>query len=197
MWNDVALLRILGFWLQWLAIALVFLGGLVQIATFLVDRREKELSDRQTIEAAKPAAQLVGSGSAVIELLVNSGDPGSMHEAGSGAYVAFGKGSSSLMQFSSSESFAQQTGNNQVLWRASLSLDPTDSSVGRPLGSLRDADYVQLGFGLLKSGAQVASGKVIITINGVHRFSLPVGAQVVDQDRLFVRELDGWRAWLQ
>lgn len=197
MWNDVALLRILGFWLQWIAIGLVFLGGLIQIATFLVDRREKELSDQQALELAKPGAQVVGSGSAVVEVLVNSADAVNTHYMDSGAYLAFGKGLGALMVFRSLDSFAMQTGNNQILWRASLSLDPTDASVGRLLGSLTNAEYVQLGFGQLKTGSQVASGKAIITINGVHRFTLTIGGQVVDQDRLFVRTLEDWRAWLQ
>ncbi|WP_129777492.1 hypothetical protein [Peristeroidobacter soli] len=197
MWNDVALLRVLGFWLQWTAIGLVFIGGLVQVATFLVDRHEKELSDQQALELAKPGAQIVGSGTALIELIVNSSDVVNAHYMDSGAYVALAKGTDALMVFRSLDSFAAQAGNNQVHWRASLSLDPTDPSVGRPLGSLTSVEYVQLGFGQLKSGAQVASGKIIVTINGVHGFTFPIGAQIVDQDRLFVRTMEGWRAWLR
>lgn len=49
MWNDPGQLRSLSNFLQWAAIALVFLGGILQVARFTVDRREKAVSsDIQT-----------------------------------------------------------------------------------------------------------------------------------------------------
>jgi hypothetical protein len=54
-WNDVAQLRSLSNFLQWAAIALVFLGGLLQLARFTVDRHEKSV--QATLQAHKEKAQ--------------------------------------------------------------------------------------------------------------------------------------------
>jgi tetratricopeptide (TPR) repeat protein len=50
-WNDPAALRRVGVVLQWLAISLIFLGGVVQVGKLLLDVREKNLT--ASLNAAK------------------------------------------------------------------------------------------------------------------------------------------------
>jgi hypothetical protein len=56
-WNDPEQLRNLSSFLQWAAIALVFLGGILQVGRFTVDRREKILNS--ALQARKEAEQVV------------------------------------------------------------------------------------------------------------------------------------------
>lgn len=54
-WNNVEILRKTAATFQWFAIVLVFLGGLLQIAQVVIDRREKSLS--QIIDSEKESIQ--------------------------------------------------------------------------------------------------------------------------------------------
>lgn len=54
-WSDIGWLRSVGVFLQWASISLVFLGGLLQVGKFFVDRREKVLSSQATAAAIDEA----------------------------------------------------------------------------------------------------------------------------------------------
>ena len=82
-----------------------------------------------------------------------------------GSILIFVQGGKPLMFMSSIDSFAKQNGKNEVIWKATLSLDSQDTAVGKPVNFLKDADLLQMGFLLLQPSSHIKSGKVIITLN--------------------------------
>jgi hypothetical protein len=194
MWNDAETLRTVSFFLQWISIALIFFGGFLQVGKVVVDRREKVISS--VLQA--PTSQPIHLGSAVIELVEDTDRQANNHFMDSGAYLAFARGSDALMILRSLDSFANQHGKNEVLWRSTLSLDLGDAAIGKPVRHLRDAEYLQLGFGQLKSGASIKSGSVIVTVNTAVRLQAAVPAQKVDEEnRLFIRDLTSIKSQLE
>ena len=126
MWDDINLLRTVSVWLQWTSIALVFVSGCLQVGKFVIDRREKALVAIEQRELAHPGRQLVATGSATVEVYVQSTETFDNRFMDQGGYLAFGRGNDALMTLTSTECIAKQLGNNQVLWRGVFSLDATD-----------------------------------------------------------------------
>lgn len=197
MWNDIAQLRQLGLWLQWIAIALVFIGGILQVAKFAVDRREKALITLEQVERQKPKNQIVTSGSATIEVTTDSADTTNSHFMDSGGVLGFGKGSTALMAFHSIDSFGVQNGKNEVVWKAVLALDAGDPSIGKPVGILREADYIQVEFGPMPKDAKVKSGNAVITLNGNLRLVVDIPAQQLKAGHVLVPNLAAFKTALE
>jgi len=69
LWRTTESLRTLSSYLQWFSISLVFLGGALQVAKFIVDRREKDLVAITQVEKEKQQiereSRLVGKVSAL------------------------------------------------------------------------------------------------------------------------------------
>jgi len=190
MWNDIAELRTFAWALQWGAIALVFIGGFLQIGSLMVNHRVTTLSDAEQAEKLNPVAQTIHTGTAVIEMIQDSKDAANNHFMDSGAALGFAHGNQALMVLRSGDSFAIQNGKSEILWRATLALDLTDSSVGKPIRSLRDADHIELTFGQLKAGGIIKSGNVTVIINSAVQLRADIPAQTVDaQQLMFIRDL--------
>src|SRR6266498_5148419 len=102
-WDNVETLRRLSNVLQWLAITLIFLGGFISVAKYLVDRREKAIAKLE---------QPVVSGSGVIEIKVAWNALGNSNtwksiETGNHAYIAFGKGDDAFLIMRSTQIVAE------------------------------------------------------------------------------------------
>jgi hypothetical protein len=132
MWNEIAELRTLAYFLQWAAIALVFVGGFLQLGSLVVDHRVTTLSDAEQAEKLNPVAQAARTGTAVIELIQDSKDATNSHFMDSGAALGFARGNQDLMVLRSIDSFGVQNGKGEIIWRATLGLDLADVSVGKP-----------------------------------------------------------------
>jgi hypothetical protein len=190
MWDSIAELRTLSGILQWVSIGLVFISGFLQVGKFIVDRREKVLSNIEQAERLSPLAQPIQTAGAVIEIVQVSKDAVDAHYMDSGAALAFAKGDQALMVLRSLDSFAVQNGKGEIVWRATLVLDLADVSVGKPVRSLRDSDFLEFLFGQLKEGAVIRDGSVAVTINSAVRLQAKIPSQVASKDgRLFLRDL--------
>jgi hypothetical protein len=192
-WNDVAAVRTTASWLQWLAIILVFLGGILQAAKIVVDRRERAL----TAIEQHPNNQPIRSGSATVELIEVSTRAANAHFMDSGAYIAFGRQNDAMLVMRSLDSFANQNGQGEIRWRSVLTLDASDSAIGHPIRFLRDAEFLQIGFGQLPANSEIKNGSVVLTLNGVVRLEIAVPAQLMDNDRVFVGDLEAFKGSLQ
>jgi hypothetical protein len=189
MWDSITELKQLSSFLQWLSIALVFFSGFLQVGKYIVDKRERNLSAIEQAEKLNPIAQIIHTGSAVVEMLVSTDQKFSNHFMDSGAYAALCQGSEPLMTMASGDSFAVQNGEGEVKWRALISLDLADKSIGKPVRHLRDAEYVQLAFGQLPDGSIIKSGSLVVTLNSAVRLELAIPPQKVAEKRFFIRDL--------
>jgi hypothetical protein len=179
-------LRSLSWWLQAISIALVFVSGFLQVGRLAVDRREKQISAAMQAERANPVRQPIQTGTCTVEVVVESGEPTNTHFMDAGGYFAFGKGADALIVMAATQSDANQTGSGEVVWRGIFSLDATDSSIGKPVQFLREAEYGQIGFKMLAAGSKVKRGRAIVTLNSQVRIELSVPAQVMEADRIMI-----------
>jgi hypothetical protein len=188
-WNSLGSLRSTSAWLQWISISLVFISGLLQLGKFLVDRRERALSAIAQAELINPAAQAIQGATITVELVVASDQQINTTYMDSGGYAAFGRGAESLLAAGATQSRAMQNGKGEVLWRGVFTMDAADVAIGKPVRSLKQAEYLQIGFHQLPPDAQIKSGRALVTINNAVRLEIGVPAQVLDQGRIFVRDL--------
>jgi len=188
-WSDLHSLRTVSAWFQWVSIGLVFLSGLLQVGKYLVDRREKAISAAVSAELINPVAQPIRTASVTIEVIQESSDPLNTHFMDSGGYVAFGRGTDSVMVLSGEQSDARQTGKGEVVWRAVFNMDATDPVVGKTVRSLRGAEFLQIGFGQLPEKSHIIRGSAVVTINSAVRLELPIPEQHMDGDKIFVRDI--------
>ncbi|MEK7247271.1 MAG: hypothetical protein AAB092_02245, partial [Chloroflexota bacterium] len=72
-----------------MSIGLVFLGGFFQVGRFLVDRRERHLSALAQEARLNPNRQPIQTGTATVEVLIESDDQLNNHYADRGGYLAF------------------------------------------------------------------------------------------------------------
>jgi len=105
------------------------------------------------------------------------------------AYLAFVKGDKALLITSSIGYTADQTGNDEVIYKAKLDMDAKDSAVGNPVSFLKDAEYIQIEFGRMPSDSGVLEGDVICIINNSVRLEFSVPPQKLVNNRIFIRNL--------
>ncbi len=197
MWNDIGSLRNFSGWLQWVSIALVFVSGFLQVGKYIVDRREKVLTGIEQAELVNPNRQPINTGSATVELTIESEQQVNSHFMDRGGYLAFGRGTETMMVLRSLDCFGTQNGKGEVVWRAVLSLDASDVSIGKTIRSLSEAEFVQIGFTPLAANSRVKGGIAIVTLNSAVRLEIPIPSQRMDEDHIMVRELSPVRAKLQ
>jgi len=240
-WNDPSCLNSLSNYIQWAAIALVFLGGTLQLVLYYrrqvgvlgfivlvflggalqlvkytVDSREKvlnaalETKRQKEISALKseaaelrakaadlqskterldPLRQPIRAVSATVEVTIASAENINDHYMGSGNYLAFKKKLGTLLIVSSVDCFEIQQGNNQVLHRSTLRLDETSPAMGKPIGFLKQAEYLQIAFAPMKTKQKVLSGRAVVIINNAVQLNFVVPAQDMDKNLIFVRNI--------
>lgn len=190
-WSDVASLRSVSAWLQWISIALVFCSGFLQVGKFLVDRREKDLAAVAQAEKLNPAAQPIRTGTVTIEVVAESTESIDTTFMDRGGYVAFGRGSDALLTLSDTQCRAVQNGQGEVVWRGVFNMDATDPSVGKAVRFLLDAEYLQVNFAPLPPKSKIKRGLAVVTINSAVRLEIPIPEQQMSDDRIFARDLRG------
>lgn len=189
MWNDISELKSLSNWFQWISISLVFLSGFLQIGKYVVDRREKELSTIEQAKVLNPTLKPIHSGTATIEVIIQSGDVVNGHFIDLGAAMAFVKGSELLMTMRSIDSFGKSNSNGQIKYRAVVNLDASDPSNGKPVNFLKEADRLELLIGPIKDNSKLVSGNVVITINSAVRLESPIPPQQINGKVIIVPDL--------
>jgi len=105
------------------------------------------------------------------------------------AYLAFIKGNNPLLVTSSIGYTAGQTGNGEVVYKGELDMDAKGFDVGKPVSYLKDAEYIQIEFGMMPSDSSVLEGDVICIINNSVRLKFAIPPQKLLNNRIFIRDL--------
>ena len=103
--------------------------------------------------------------------------------------MASGKGNESLLVMSSRECTAKQTGNGQLIYRAKVSMDVSDSAFGKQVGFLQEAEYIQIEFRPMPEQSQIITGTATGFFNGATLFKVSIPEQQTANGRIFVRGL--------
>ena len=141
------------------------------------------------IQELDPLHQTIKAATATVEVFIASGDAINTHYMDSGGYLAFAKGQDALMVVTSLDCFGIQQGGNRLLYRGVFTLDATSSIIGKPISTLKDAEYVQIGFKPMAQKQQVLQGRAIVTVNDSVRLEFQVPAQQMTQDFIVIRDI--------
>jgi hypothetical protein len=74
------------------------------------------------------------------------------------------------------ESYAQKIGNNEIRYRATIYLNANDESVGKPVSNLASTDCVHIHFENMPKNSKVTRGLVTFIFN-----NLPIKIQIPPQ----------------
>ncbi len=93
-------------------------------------------------EAVAPYRQPIRTATSTVEATILSDARVDTEYLDKGGTILFMKEGKVLLRMASHVSSARQTGSGQVVYRAVFNADPTDPSIGIPLKSLRETEYV-------------------------------------------------------
>lgn len=133
------------------------------------------------VDKIMPFRQPINLASATVELIVTSDEQIDTHYMDRGGYLIFVRGQESLLILSSQDSWARQLGDGRILYKGIFNMDANDSSAGKPVNHLTEAEYVQIFFHKIPQGKKVLSGKAICTINNDIRFEIDIPEQMPEQ----------------
>ena len=105
------------------------------------------------------------------------------------AYLVFVKDEKPLLITSSIGYTENQTGNDEVVYKAKLNMDANDSAAGNPTSFLKDADYILIKFGRMPSDSYVLEGDAICIINNSIRLAFSIPPQKLVNNRILIQSL--------
>lgn len=157
----------------------------MSLAKYLIDRREKALT--------KVEIPIV-SASGVIEIKVawdalGNSSSWKSFEVGNGAYIAFGKGDDVLMVMRSTQIVGETENKKDATVKIFVDLNTPNSEVKRPITLLGQAEFVQIGTLAVPRNSQILSGFISCVFNGNMHVDIPIPAQQMEEDRVFVPNL--------
>jgi hypothetical protein len=165
--------------------AYALVGGLAIVLIVLI------LYFVKASQSADPCAQPIRVASGTVEVAVVSDEDINTTYIDRGAYAAFGNsGNEPLLLMSSRQCSARQNGDGQVVYRAEVSMDVSDTAFGKPLLFLEEARYIQLGFLPMPEQSQVAGGEITCIFNSDIVLELSIPEQETADGKVFVRGLE-------
>jgi len=142
------------------------------------------------VEDIAPFSQPIRTATATVEITIKSDEKVNTTYMDRGGYIAFGKNNDALLVMSSSQCRARQTSKGEVVYRAVFNMDATDHSVGNPVYSLEETDYVQINFLPMPKESYVLAGTAICTFNSNVRIEIPVHSQNIKNGLIFNKNLE-------
>jgi hypothetical protein len=136
-----------------------------------------------------PLRQGITTASATVEVIIATADALNSHFMDSGGYLAFTKGQDALMLLTSLDCFAVPQGAGRVMYRGVFTLDATSPIIGKPIGILKTAEYLQIGFKPMKEKQHILGGRAIVTVNNTVRLEFEVPSQDMASNFAIVRDL--------
>ena len=159
----------------------------LRIDVAAIEKRAFELEKK--IKASDPILQPIRAAKATVELQVESDDQINTTYMDRGGYLALGRGNTPILLTAGREANARQLGNSRVLWRAVWNMDASDQAVGKPVKSLREAEYCQIVFLKMPKNSKVINGSVRLTINNEVQLDLVIPRQQAAEDRILIRDI--------
>jgi len=143
----------------------------------------------EQLELSDPYAKPILTATVTVEVVVESHEEINTHYMDSGGYCAFGKGDAPLLIAVSNDSYARTISTGETTYRSVFEMDASDRSIGKPLRSLLDAEYVQIVFNQIPDTATVVGGSAIVTINSSVRLEFKIPTQVTNEKRIMIRDI--------
>jgi len=141
------------------------------------------------VEATNPVLQPIRTATATVDLHVNSDQSINTTFMDAGGYFVLVRGDKPVLVTSGTQARAVQVGGNDVVWRAVWSMDASDQAVGRPVQSLKEAQFAQIKFFTMPKRGKVLRGSVRLTINSTTQLDFDVPPQQIPDDLILIRPL--------
>ena len=109
-----------------------------------------------------------------------------------GGYLALCRDSDTLLLASSDSFYTRQSEEGKVKYSGVFQMSATDSAADKPINELDETEYLKIGFFAVPKNSNVVDGKVIIIINTSQRFDFQIPPQKMQDDTIFVREIDSF-----
>ena len=159
--------------------------GKLQTDIKVVEKRAAELEKK--VEAADPVLQPIRTGTATVEVRVDSDEAINTTFMDRGGYFALARGDKPVLVTSGAQARAVQVGGNRVIWRAVWNMDASDQAIGKPVQSLKEAQYAQIQFLQMPKGSKVLGGSVRLTINSAAQLDFEVPPQQTSDGLILIR----------
>jgi hypothetical protein len=134
-----------------------------------------ELNKR--VEAANPLLQPIRTATATVEIHIDSDQSINTTFLDRGGYFALGRANKAVLAASGTQARAMQVGGHDVIWRAVWEMDASDQAVGKPVQSLKEAQFAQIQFFAMPNNSKVVRGSVRLTINSTTQLDFNVPPQ--------------------
>ncbi len=171
--------------------------GLREVVAPLISQAFTEFPGEETTRALKMVvARLesedivrrpIASVLAAVEIFVESDLKIDKKHAAGGGYLAFCRGSDTLLMVSSDSIYAHRDKEGKVRYSGVLQMSATDPGAGKPMNFLGEAEYLKIGFDAAPKNSVVADGKVTVVVNASRRFEFQIPSQKMLENTLFIR----------
>ena len=144
-----------------------------------------ELKDRMD-----PFKKPIASATANVEVTIESEEQVHTTYMQEGGYLGFVEDRQFLMFLSNTVSYARQTGNGEVIYKADLQIKEQHSKIGDPVEILQESDLIQIYFHKIPNNSHVITGKASVVINGDMRLEFNVPPQQMRNDLILIRNIE-------
>lgn len=152
-----------------------------------IAKRADELEKK--VQAANPLLQPIRTAAATVEVQVESAQEVNSNFMDSGGYFALVNADKAMLVAQGAQATARQTGSGRVIWRGVWNMDASDSAIGKPVQSLREARYAQIQFLQMPKDSKVLGGTVRLTVNSSVQLDFVIPAQRISGDHVFIRSI--------
>ena len=129
---------------------------------------------------------------AIVEIVIQSDLKINNNHTDNSGSLALCRGSDTLLLASSDRFYKRQNEEGKVMYRGIFQMSDTDSAVNKPINELDETEYLKIGFFAAPQNSTVVDGKVTIIINTSRRFDFQIPPQKMQEDLVFVRQIDSF-----
>ncbi len=141
------------------------------------------------LETFSPTEQPLRTATATISVVVASKEKTSASYMDRGGYLALVFGATALLETAATTSSAEPGADGEVIFRGVFQADQSKIPDGLRISSLMKVEYAQISFLMIPEDSIIRSGHAAIVLNNVTRIEFDIPRQLMDGQRIFVREI--------
>lgn len=126
---------------------------------------------------------------AEVEITIRSKQEVATHYTSEGGFLGFVKDCQFLLVTFDTQSYANQNGKGEVVYRGVFHMQPGFSAVGEPVKILQESDMVRIMFRKIPENSQVTGGKASVIVNGDTRFEFEILPQKMQGANIIIRDI--------
>ena len=150
--------------------------------------RLTKLSERIQ-ELENPLKKPIASAEAQVKVTIKSDEKVNARYLNVGGFLGFVSNHQFLLLTSDTQSNAEQTGKDEVIYKGVFHMQTDHSIIGKPIEALQTSDIIQIMFKKIPENSQVIEGKAIVVLNGDTRFEFEILPQQMQGKNIIIRDI--------